>query len=223
MKQLGKLTTYCGLIALLSACRECPEDEIIGDAYLTTVTKEIVASTDGTATYRNAAGDQMRLESFTRNPNDDTLRFVQIASTCENGWFDHSSIGFYAPSIQATYGNNSISITLEADIRAVVQPNPYDTVLVDVLSVTLNDKLSSEQRSYFRIPVSLRNNDLGILDPDSLFWITPYRLVPDTTLLGVSLTNAYYARDEFNGGEVFITAEQGLAAFQIDSVLWVQD
>ena len=224
MKQLGKLIGCWGLVVLLSACRECPEDEIIGDAYLTTATKEIVAFTDdGTATYRNATGGQMRLRSFNPNPNDDTLRFVSIVETCGNGWFDHSSIGFYAPSIRATYGNDSISITLEAGIEGIEQPNPYDTVLVDVLSVTLNDKLSSEQRSYFRIPVSLRNNDLGILDPDSLFWITPYRLVPDTTLLGMSLTNAYYARNEFNSSEVFITTEQGLVAFQIDSVLWVQD
>ena len=190
---------------------------------LLTVTKQIVAFTDGTATYRNATGDQLRLSSFGRNPYDDTLRFVSIAQTCESGWFDHSSIGFYAPSIQATYENDSISITLDADIRAVEQPNPYDTVLVDLLSVSIYNKTINRVESYFRIPVSLRNNDLGILNPDSLFWITPYRLVPDTTLLGVSLTNAHYARNEFNGGEVFITAEQGLAAFQIDSVLWVQD
>jgi hypothetical protein len=223
MKQLGKLIGYWGLVALLSACRECPPDEIIGDAYLTTVTKEIVAFTDGTATYRNAAGDQLRLERFTRNPHDDTLRFVTIASPCESGWFNSSSIGFYAPSIRATYGDDGVSITLEGSIVGIEQPNPYDTVLVDVLSITFNDKLSNQRKGSFRVPVSLRNNDLGVLNPDTFFWITPYRLVPDTTLLGAPLTNAYYAQDDFNGGEVFITAEQGLAAFQIDSVLWVQD
>ncbi len=223
MKQLSKLIGCWGLLALLSACRECPEDEIIGDAYLTTVTKQIVAFTDGAATYRNATGSRISLSSSGRNPNGDTLRFVSIASTCESGWFDHSSIGFYAPSIRATYGNDSIDITLEGSIKGIEQPNPYDTVLIDVLSVEIDNRNTEGKVRYLNIPVSQRNNDLGILDPDSLFWITPYRLVPDTTLLGVSLTNAYYARNEFNGGEVFITAERGLAAFQIDSVLWVQD
>ena len=223
MKQLGKLIGCWGLLALLSACRECPEDEIIGDAYLTTVTKEIVAFTDGAATYRNATGDQLRLSSFGRNPNGETLRFVPIAQTCESGWLDHSSIGFYAPSIQATYENDSIDITLEADVRAVEQPNPYDTVLVDLLSVSIYNKTINRVESYFSVPVSLRGNIIESSALDTLYWITPYRLVPDTTLLGVPLTNAYFAKNEFNGGEVFITAERGLAAFQIDSVLWVQD
>ena len=222
MKQLGKLIGYCGL-ALLSACRECPEDEIIGDAYLTTATKQIVAFTDGTATYRNAADNQMRLTSSGRNPNGDTLRFVSIVQTCESGWFDHSSIGFYAPSTQTTYENNSIGITLEADIRAVVQPNPYDTVLVDLLSVGIINKNTDRVENYFSVPVSLRGNIIEPSALDTLYWVTPYRLMPDTTLLGVPLTNAFYAKDKFNGGEVFITAEQGLAAFQIDSVLWVRD
>ena len=223
MKQRGKLIGYWGLIALLSACRECPEDEIIGDAYLTTATKQVVAFTDGAATYRNATGDQLRLSSFGRNPYDDTLRFVSIAQTCESSWLDYSSIGFYAPSIQATYENDSIGITLDADIRAVEQPNPHDTVLVDLLSVSIYNKTINRVESYFSVPVSLRGNIIASSALDTLYWITPYRLVPDTTLLGVPLTDAYYAQDERTANEVFITIEQGLAAFQIDSVLWVQD
>ena len=222
MKQLGKLIGCWGLLALLSACRECPPDEIIGDAYLTSATKRIVFFTDETVTYRNATGGQMRLRPG-RNLMNDTLRFVPIASTCESGWFDQSSIGLYAPSSRATYGNDSIRIILEANIGGIEQPNPYDTVLVDVLSVNFFNRATNRSAGYFSIPVSLRNNDLGILNSDSFFWITPYRLLPDTTLLGVPLTNAYFAKNEFNGGEVFITAERGLAAFQIDSVLWVQD
>ncbi len=222
MKQLGKLIGCWGLVALLSACRECPPDEIIGDAYLTSATKRIVFFTDETVTYRNATGGQMRLRPG-RNLMNDTLRFVPIASTCESGWFDQSSIGLYAPSSRATYGNDSIRIILEANIGGIEQPNPYDTVLVDVLSVEIDNRNTEGEVNYLNIPVSLRNNDLEIQDLDTLFWITSYRLVPDTTLLGVPLTSAYYVRDEFNGGEVFITAEQGLAAFQIDSVLWVQD
>ena len=223
---IGKLLEWSWLIALLSACQgECPDNEIVGEARLTATTKQVVAFTEEkTLTYINATGDQLRLTRYDGDESDNDLVFTTIVQTCQEGWLDQSSIGLYTERVVALYESEVASIYLDAGIRSIVQPNPYDTVLVDLLDVSISNRRTGNRSSSIGVPTSLRNNTLdpSVLD-SALVLLTSYRLIADTVLSGTPLTNAYYTLDTINGGEVFITAEQGVAAFRIDSTLWLRE
>ena len=84
---IGKLLGLSWLIALLSACQsECPDNEFIGEARLTTATKQIISFTDEKLlTYTNAAGEQLRLKRYDGDESNDDRVFTTIVQTCRGG------------------------------------------------------------------------------------------------------------------------------------------
>lgn len=213
------------VLLLFGACSECPDDEVIGEAHFTAATQRIVAFTEEEVlTYSNASGEQLRLQKYKGDTkSDDELIYTPIANTCDESWLDKSHIVLYTEYQNVLYQSDQINISVRASIRNIEQPDPYDTVFVDVLSVSINERITGERGPQAILPISSRNHAIDPLTLDSSIHATSYRTLADTVLLGVSLTDAFYLPDEFGDGEIFITPSQGVAAFRVSEELWVRD
>ena len=223
MKQPSNFIVWIwGMVSICSACqRDCAPNEVIGETSLMQTTRELLSFTEEkTLSYRDSAGNRIQLTRYESDiPVDDQVS-TYLALTCDEAWIDKTYIVLTTQRINTSYENADINLYLDAGVRFIEQPNPYDTVLYDELHVAVNYR--NQRGSSTRLPLSLRGNTIPDTVLQEASFITPFQVIADTTLLNQSLQEVYYTRQEETDSELFVTQTQGIAAFRVNNTLWVR-
>lgn len=223
MKQRGSFIVWIWtMVSILSACqRDCGPNEVIGETSLTQTTRQLLSFTEERVlSYRDSAGNRIQLTRYeSGSPIDDQVP-TYLALTCDETWIDKTYIVLTTQRINTSYENADINLYLDASVRFIEQPNPYDTLLYDELHMGVNYR--NQPGVSARFPLSLRGNTIPDTVLQEASFITPFQVISDTTLLNQSLQEVYYTRQEETGNELFINQTQGIAAFRVNNTLWVR-
>ena len=210
------------LLVICSACqRDCAPNEVIGETSLMQTSRQLLSFTEERVlSYRDSAGNRIQLTRYeSGSPIDDQVP-TYLALTCDEAWIDKTYIVLTTQRVNTSYENADINLYLDASVRFIEQPNPYDTLLYDELHVGVNYR--NQPGVSARFPLSLRGNTIPDTVLQEASFITPFQVIADTTLLNQSLQEVYYTRQEETGSELFVTQTQGIAAFRVNNTLWVR-
>lgn len=218
-----RILLFLIIISALHCAKPCPADINLGDLKLDPASVAFVPNAQQVKTFkfRNGTGQKM---DFTNASIGEGLKFFElpVETLCQRGDFVDKTAQtafFKADQYNMYYQSDNLQYTLSLNLQAEnggVYGDRNDTIFYEILGMAGQKIPAPAQVGSLHIITSERGNSAKI--PDNIRQINnQYDLLPDTTILGRNIKNAFVTPKtgnhtlflfytKLNGFEAFTTA-----------------